>query len=315
MSDQQGFWHASHFSFAVCWLCQTRNLTATIVKTTKNYQKNCYASDAILDHYRVSAKHYGHHDIGQSRREFSQAMARAQLFDVPVRLARLQRAQVFESIYQIGGKVVYVWRRPYVDAFQEKCGPVVTHAELPAIKQHLIKCFGKDDKWNEGFFAHNLEDFHREISQYLKTVVKVPRSRKYKPFLKTCYSLGGKAEKSEQERLEEKEEKQDEFMQKKVNNAVKAIKCVRKHVKHPAAKRLTHFKIISALPFCIRRKYKKKVVVKMRNPAISEIFRYCLLSPYKIIRNKTLQKKIAGQVDEVQAAQAVAGEDGTVVKL
>ena len=77
----------STFAFAVCWLCQTRNLTETIVKTTKNYQNNRYASDAISDHYRVSAKHYGHHDVGQSRREFSQAMARAQLFGVPVCLA------------------------------------------------------------------------------------------------------------------------------------------------------------------------------------------------------------------------------------
>ena len=115
--------------------------------------------------------------------------------------------------------------------------------------------------------------------------------------------------------MEEKEEKQDEFMQRKVNNAVKAIKSVRMHVKHPAAKRLTHFKITSALPFCIRRKHKNKVVVKMCNPAISEIFPYCLLSPYKIIRNKTLQKKLAGQVDEVQAVHGGASEDGIVVKV
>ena len=121
------------------------------------------------------------------------------------------------------------------------------------------------------------------------------KSSCYKDFVDTFNTYKERAEVYQVERKLITEERSQERRQRKIQNAIAAVKSVRSHLQHPGARRLTYFRVCACVfSTGITR---SKVVLKIHNRFAHYLLRPYILSPTKLLKNKDLQRSLAEQID------------------
>lgn len=280
------------FGLFVCWHCTTkRQCSKGFRKKGDDYWDNQDIYDSILDNKRTANKIYGWRSTGPeiTPEQEARERERAENQSLEVRVVRRlneNRDDVYDDL-QVRDYINYLWKRPMVDNFGEKIGPILCFTDLPRMINSMMSLVALEP-------SNTLES---NVIQCFKLELHAPHKDNYKyiDFIETYEDTINKAKAYHEDLKWQKTRKTSDYKIKKLTSCKRIVDILTEMITIPHVRKMLHYEINE---WFIRTpvKYRDIPPILFRELWLRQYLLDLIIIPSKVKR--TTLKRVAREITE-----------------